>query len=326
MTGAAVVLLFPGQGSQHRDMCADLIARDEVVRDGFYDALDAMGPLGIDVARTWLGDGDGLHHVSRAQPLLFATGYAAGRAALSRGVEPAALLGHSGGELVAATLGGWLDLDAAAGILVDRVAAATRLAPPGGMIAVAAPVDDVVPHLQGCDVAAVNAPRQAMIAGTADQLRAARTSLAQHRIAFVDVAATEPFHSRAMRPVADVSVAAPRAGSPRSPVYSGYTARRLTRADVESGRFWADQVVQPVLFADALTQLLRDLPAGPAVVAEAGAGQVLTSFVRRNPGIWERTTHLVPLLPAGASGREKEHFDAALATLAHHADGALLSA
>ncbi|WP_199833632.1 acyltransferase domain-containing protein [Streptomyces sp. NRRL B-3648] len=82
-----------------------------------------------------------------------------------RGVRPAALLGHSVGEAVAAVVAGVMSLPDAVRLPVTRTEAATRT-PPGGMPAVAASPDTPAPLLpEGVVVGAVNGPRQTLPAG-----------------------------------------------------------------------------------------------------------------------------------------------------------------
>src|SRR5262249_31781617 len=106
--GRGVVLLFPGQGAQQAQMAAGLYGYSEAFTGGMGEGFSLLGAEGTQVRADWLlpGSVDGLDDVTRAQPLLYAVGCALGRLVESWGVEPAALLGHSVGEMVAATLAG----------------------------------------------------------------------------------------------------------------------------------------------------------------------------------------------------------------------------
>src|SRR5262249_21396814 len=114
------VFVFPGQGSQRLGAGRQLYAREAVFRDVIDECATALGPaLGLD-RRMLLGyvgpedgrtdAGAGLRRTANAQPALFAVGYAAARLFMSWGVTPAAMLGHSVGELVAACLAGVFSL------------------------------------------------------------------------------------------------------------------------------------------------------------------------------------------------------------------------
>lgn len=201
-----VALLFPGQGSQHAGMAAGLYRREPVFTAAVDAALSHMGEEGPRIRADWLDPARaaiGIDDVRRAQPLLFAIDYALGCLVLSWGVRPTALLGHSAGELVAATFAGVVSLRDAVAMVLARVREAVKI-PAGGMLAVAASEEQVLPYLTAdVAVAAVNANQQVMLAGSKDPLTevAARLKADGHTV--VTVPATSPFHSPAMAPASD---------------------------------------------------------------------------------------------------------------------------
>ncbi|NUR89445.1 MAG: acyltransferase domain-containing protein, partial [Nonomuraea sp.] len=207
MTGAgrSVALLFPGQGAQHRAMATGLYGWAPAFTEAVDETLELFGDPGL--RADWLAGKD-LDEADRAQPLLFALGYGLGRLVLSLGVRPAVLLGHSAGELVAATLAGVFDLADAVRIQRDRVARMDA-APAGGMLAVAAAEERVLPHLRdGVAVAAVNGPWQTLVSGSERGLRSVEESLRAAGLTVRRAGALRAFHNPAMRPSADGSLAA----------------------------------------------------------------------------------------------------------------------
>ncbi|GHB16573.1 hypothetical protein GCM10010377_02840 [Streptomyces viridiviolaceus] len=304
--GRRHALLLPGQGAQHVRMAAGLMTAEPVFAEAMDEALTALtelGPLGdrpAGLREDWLRSPDAavIDHVTRAQPLLFAVDYALGRLVLGWGVRPAALLGHSIGEVAAAVLSGVFTLRDAAALVHDRV---TRLAdaPPGGMAAVAATPDEVAPFL-GDEVAvgAVNAARQTVLAGLDAPLGAVTEALREAGFVVQRVPASTAFHSPALAPAtggAADRIAALPAGEPGIPVMSGYTARFLTPAEAKDPAFWSRQPVAPVLFWPALDALLatEDL-----VLVEAGPGQGLSQLARRHPAVRSGSSAVISLLPA----------------------------
>ena len=101
-----VALLIPGQGAQQPMMAAGLYGYSGVFTEVMDAAFGLLGSEGARIRADWLlpGAPEKLDDVTRAQPLLYAMGCALGRLVESWGIEPAALLGHSVGEMVAATL------------------------------------------------------------------------------------------------------------------------------------------------------------------------------------------------------------------------------
>ncbi|MGW2916290.1 acyltransferase domain-containing protein [Streptomyces angustmyceticus] len=303
-----VALLFPGQGSQHTAMAAGLYGREPVFTAAVDAVLELMGPEGPAIRADWLADTPAvaIDDVRRAQPLLFAVDYGLGCMVLSWGIRPAALLGHSAGELVAAVLAGVVPLSTAVAMMRERVVAARRI-PPGGMLAVAAGADALRPYLRAdVVVAAVNATSQTMLAGSAAPLAETAAALRADGHTVVTVPATSPFHSPAMAPA---SAAVERAytgmpfRAPGLPLYSGYTGHLLGPDDAVSPRFWARQITDPVLFLPALDQLLA---ADDMLLLEAGPRQTLTVFARRHRAVRLGASAAVPLLPARPVGPEAD--------------------
>ena len=300
-----VVLLFPGQGAQHGRMATGLYDHDPVFTAAVETVFAALGSDGARLRADWLaGDtADPINEITRSQPLLLAIGYGLGRMVMSWGVRPAALLGHSIGEVVAATLADVFTVEGAARLVWGRVNSLAR-APRGGMLAVAATEAELLPYLQGTGVAigAVNAPGQTVISGLEGELRAVLESLRQDGIRYRPVPSHTGLHSPALAPfagAADQVFAGISTRPARLRVYSCYTSAPLTPQQATSAGFWVGQPLRTVRFWPALEALLRR---GDFLIAEAGPGHVLTSFARRHPAVRSGRCALAPLLPARHEG------------------------
>jgi [acyl-carrier-protein] S-malonyltransferase len=301
-----VALLFPGQGSQHAYMGRTLLGREPVFTASFLRTL-SMSRYGQQAYRALLARrSDAIHEVECAQPLIFAMDFALGQMVKSWGVAPAAYLGHSAGELVAAAHSGMLSVKEAVSLVDDRILRASH-APRGGMLAVACGSDAIMEYLRG-DVclAADNAARQVMLAGSVPDLAEVKSLLEQDGMACAEVPATSPFHSPLMGEAADDHRGAYLGvmfRAPTVPVISGYTGAQMTSREWSDADFWAQQIVKPVLFRQALEALLA---AGNYTLIEAGASQTLTSFARRTSPVRNGGSTIWPLLPvdetAGPSG------------------------
>ncbi|MFI1046145.1 acyltransferase domain-containing protein [Streptomyces griseoruber] len=323
MTAAArplpVALLLPGQGSQHPRMAAGLYGHEPVFTAAMDEFFDAAGPEGGPLREDWLAErpATDMDHVTRSQPLLFAVDHALGRLLLSRGVRPAALLGHSIGELASATLAGVFGLRDATGLVLDRVRRLAE-APPGGMLAVAASTAEVTPYLSGdVVVGAVNAPRQTVLAGPDGPLDKVDRTLREAGFTCRRVPSLSAFHSPVLEPAcrgAAERFAAVDRSAPSVPVHSAYTAAPLTGSDIDDPAFWARQPVAPVLFWPALEGLLAT---GDHLLVEVGPGQGLSQVARRHPAVRRGTSAVVSLLPArpGPPETDRSALEAAMARI-----------
>jgi acyl transferase domain-containing protein len=293
-----LALVFPGQGAQHPGMAVDLYRSEPVFAAAIDEVFAAFGDAGPPLRADWLSEQPlvGIDEVTRSTPLLFAVDYALGRLVISWGVKPAALLGHSIGEIAAATLAGVVELTDIAPVIAARVAQLEQ-GPAGAMVAVAAGPADVAPYLGGdLVVGAVNAPRQIILAGPVFEAEQALAAMRRDGLICRRVPALHPFHSPAMAGVAALGTelfASVPLRPPAVPVYSAYLGRRMTVADALDRPFWIRQPAAPVMFWPALEALLAD---GDAMLVEAGPGEGLTTLARLHPRL-KGGSKAVALLP-----------------------------
>jgi amino acid adenylation domain-containing protein len=280
-----VALLFPGQGAQYAgmarelyqdepvfrtwlDRCAELLRPhlERDIRDVIYPGLDT-DPAEID--QTWL-----------TQPALFAVEYALAQLWRSWGVRPQALLGHSIGEYVAATLAGVWSLEDAAALVAARGRLIQTL-PPGAMLSVPLQEQDLA-ALLGPDLAlaAVNGPALCVLSGSFAAVADAEQHLARRGIETRRLHTSHAFHSAMIDPILDAFRARLRQVSlqaPTIPYLSNVTGTWITAAEATDPEYWLRQLRQTVRFADGVAELLRH----DWALLEVGPGRTLTTFARQ---------------------------------------------
>jgi phthiocerol/phenolphthiocerol synthesis type-I polyketide synthase E len=277
-----VVFLFPGQGAQHAGMAAGLYEREHAFRAAIDDCVAVLEPLGVDLKR--LLDADGLAGTEEVQPALFAFEYALAQAWISWGVKPAAVLGHSLGELVAACVAGVFSLPAALRLVVRRGRLLQSTAE-GAMLAVPLPDSEVGAWLDDeVELAAINAPDRCVVAGPTEAVERLRQALAARGIDGRPLAVRRAFHSRSLEPVLDAFVDEVRRARPRAPEIpwlSNLTGGWIDGERAADPAAWGEALRRPVRFSAALAELLRD---PRRVLLEVGPGRTLAGLVRRHGG------------------------------------------
>ena len=287
-----VVFMFPGQGSQYPDMGADLYQSEPLVRRTVDECCELLVPhLGMDLrdvlfpgpARAGTAAAD-LRDTAMAQPALFVIQYALARLWRSWGVEPAAMIGHSIGEFVAATIAEVMRLEDALRLLARRGRLISSL-PPGAMLGVMAPWDDVIDFVDdGICLAADNAPGLCVLSGPSPAIDRVEGALAARSVAVRRLNTSHAFHSSMMDPVLAEFEGLAAGVAQSDPVVPYVSTLTGTWADgVPAAGHWSAQIRSAVRFAPGLRTLMAPgSPAGPdAVYLEVGPGRSLGAFAAR---------------------------------------------
>jgi acyl transferase domain-containing protein len=284
---ARVAFLLPGQGSQHPGMGAGLYAEYATFRREVDRCVRLLAPpLGDAVRALFTPDGagvsaDALAQTELTQPAIFVLEYALARTLTHWGVRPAALLGHSLGEYVAACLAGVLSLADALRLVVARGRLMQGMAP-GGMLAVALSAEGVRPLLgAGLSLAAVNAADQCVVAGPEAALAAFAQGLAGRGVSARRLSTSHAYHSASVEPAIEAfrrELAGVELNAPETPFVSNVTGDWASAEAVCDPEYWVRHLRQTVLFAEGLEKLagLDDV-----VLLEVGPGGALSALARQ---------------------------------------------
>ncbi|MFH8803404.1 beta-ketoacyl synthase N-terminal-like domain-containing protein [Streptomyces sp. NPDC017936] len=258
-----VVWVFSGTGAQWKGMGRELLATDTV----FAEVIDRIGPVFAEeigtTARRMIEDGD-VTRVDVAQTMIYAVQMGLAAVWQSLGVRPAAVVGHSMGEIAAAATAGVLSPEDGARLVCRRSVLLRRVAGAGGMLMIGLPADEAAARLAGTDAVApavFASPTQTVVAGAVAEIDALARELAGDPALLVRrVDSDVAFHSPQMEPLmkelaeaaADLTV-----NAPRIPVYS--TALDDPRdAAPRDGAYWATNLRSPVRLSGAVAAAAED--------------------------------------------------------------------
>jgi acyl transferase domain-containing protein len=257
--------VYSGMGAQWWGMGGELYAGEPV----FRAAVERCAALHPAVLRGFSGDGTPMLDPADAQTAGLALQVGLTELWRSRGVAPAAVVGHSFGELAAAWAAGALTLEQAFEIAAHRSRLEQTLVGRGGMVAVGSIERDLPP---GVEVAAINGPRSFTLTGDVDAIDGKRLQV------------SVPYHSRYAEPLAEAferAVGRVRARAPRIPFFSTVAGARVT----DRGYWWRN-LREPTRFDTALRRMTpwrAFVEIGPHPVLSALVPGAVASMRRKRP-------------------------------------------
>lgn len=304
--GIRPVLVFPGQGSQWVGMAGALLEESESFWESMCRCDGALAPYidwsTLDVLRQEPG-APALTGSEVIQPVLFAVMVSLAELWRSAGIDPAAVVGHSQGELAAACVSGVLTLDEAARLVALRSRALIDLDGSGGMLAVSTGAEQaqqlIEPWAGRLWVAVHNSPTASVVAGDLDALAefqgAHGDRLQMKRMPVAYASHTQHVEQLADRISTIVADLVPHAAA--VPFCSSVTGKFADGVDAD---YWYRGLRLPVLFTEAITELTAN-PA-PVLLIEASPHPVLVTHIDDTMHDAGRPGAVIGTLKRGAGG------------------------
>jgi amino acid adenylation domain-containing protein len=287
-----VVFMFSGQGSQYVNMAREIYQTERYFQEQVDRCCEILLPhLGLDLRTILYPSAE--HTTTAAQQLqqtaitqsaIFVIEYALAQLWMSWGVIPIAMIGHSIGEYVAATLAGVFSLADALAIIAQRGRLMATM-PEGAMLAVPLPLEKVQVLLTGTalQIAAINSPEKCVVSGTTAEITALQTKLATQDIEGLILKTSHAFHSAMMEPILNPfldQVKKFELNVPTIPYVSNVTGTWITAAEAIDPHYYAQHLRQTVRFADGVKQVFQQ---SNSVLLEVGPGKTLSSLVKSHP-------------------------------------------
>lgn len=258
-----LTFVFTGQGSQYAAMGKTLYQDYPVFKETMDHCDERLKPLlGYSLVALLYGECSQLEGISLddtgvTQPALFCVEYALAQLWMSWGIKPTAVLGHSVGEVVAATVAGIFSLDGALEFIAAR-AKLSQSSQPGGMLNVYADSATVLPLIDSyrdrVSIAAVNTSDTCVLSGDFKAVAEIADILQESHISTKKLQVSHAFHSPMMQPI-------------KAPLLSALKKLTLNRPNIQfidnlyceinsphvsSPQYWADHLTGTVRFAESV--------------------------------------------------------------------------
>ncbi len=320
-----VAMLFTGQGAQYVGMGRQLFETQPTFR-AVLERCDALlrPELSAPLLSVLYPAPDKTEEARRlidqtgfAQPALFALGYALAELWRAWGVTPAAVMGHSVGEYVAACVAGVFTLEeglrliAARGRLMQALPAGGRMA---ALFTDEQTAQEAIAAFDGSvSLAALNGPANTVISGTAPAVAAVQEALQGRGIGSARLNVSHAFHSGLVEPMLaefERVAAGVRYDAPRIDLVSNVTAEPIGSTEIDAV-YWRRHARQPVRFMPSLRRMHG---LGYRWFIEAGPQPVLSGMASKIDDL--PNAHWLPSL--GKSGADWAHLLESLGHLYVH--------
>ncbi|MEC8381451.1 MAG: SDR family NAD(P)-dependent oxidoreductase [Myxococcota bacterium] len=291
-----LAFLFPGQGSQHLNMGAELVMAHPAARDAWdaqahlkYDGTavhDVVFPIPTFDSDSANAQTKRLTQTEWAQPAIGLASLATLRMFNELGVKPDAVAGHSYGELSALHASGVFSTEDFVAVSRKRgelMRDASVL--PGAMSAVKAPRKKIQPLLDSCGLPVVianhNSPKQSVISGPSDAVEQVETLLKEAGMLSQRLNVATAFHSSvvsdSVAPFQDF-LKGVKVSAPKIPVYANSTAEPYPKSSQKIRSILSGQIASSVRYVELIERMAND---GVRCFVEVGPHQIQTGLVKQ---------------------------------------------
>jgi acyl transferase domain-containing protein len=288
-----VAFLFNGQATMPPGRGRTLYESEPVFRNAVDQCANGLsGYLDIPLPKVlgYSGGNSGcvgfLEEIVYAEAALFAFEYAMSCLWRSWGIEPCAIVGHGLGEYVGACVAGIVSLENALRLVAVRSRLIQALPEKGAMAAVFAGKDlvgaKIADYSNSVSIAAINSPRNTVISGAAEHIRALLEQFLREGIHAELLTVSHGFHSPLIEPVLDEFDQFAKTIPHQPPVIdlalnvTGHLANGTLPVD---GSYWRRHDREPVRFAESIQTLHKH---GIRVFLEVGPSPTLTPLAQQS--------------------------------------------
>jgi acyl transferase domain-containing protein len=272
-----VVFVFPGQGPRWRGRGTELLTAYPAFARRMRECDRALEAEAGWTASRRLADGDDLVSIADVQPVTWAIQVSLAALWQDWGIQPDAVVGHSMGEIAAATVAGALTVREAAAVICKRSKLLATLSGRGAMWAVQLDEDSareaVGAAADKVSVGVINSENSVVLAGEIAATNDIAGRLREQGVVCKRLPVDAASHAPLVEELRPAMLAGLRDLQPvpgQIPMFSTVTDEMIDTSGLTAS-YWMDNLRSPVRFASAVRSLL------------AGSGPRDTLFLELSP-------------------------------------------
>ena len=280
-----VIFMFSGQGAQYVNMGVELYKNNSFFRgemDKCFNIVNSKIGINLkDIVFNLTPDNEELINETHiTQPLLLSLEYSLSKLLIHLGINPAAFIGYSFGECVAACISGVFSLEDAIEMSIVR----GRLmedTPKGIMLSVSLTKRELIPIIDETVSIAVDNEESCIISGTEKDILAFESKMKERKLLCMRINSTQAAHSHLMDGMLDdysKKISNIKLNKPSIPFISCNTGTWISDEEATSLEYWTKHIRNTVNFAAGI-RVLRGL--SNPVFIEVGPGRDLATLISR---------------------------------------------
>lgn len=283
-----LVFMFPGQGFQYIGMAFGLYKNQPVFQKYIDQCFEIIQQkVGYDFKKLLfsIADDENSEKIIQtvyAQPIIFSLEYSLAKYLMSLNITPYAMIGHSLGEYVAATVSGVFTLEDALKLVIFRGEIMQSM-PKGVMVCINIEVENLKDYLNyKLSLVAVNSKDQCVVSGDEQAILDFEATMKTAGYMCIRLKTSHAFHSYMMdsglgtfKQIVD---SIPKQ-IPKIPYISNVTGEWITHEQALDSEYWVKHLRKTVQFKDGLEKLIQD---EDKIFIEIGAGRTLSTFARKS--------------------------------------------
>ncbi|WP_420574979.1 beta-ketoacyl synthase N-terminal-like domain-containing protein [Kordia sp.] len=313
-----LVFMFSGQGSQYVEMGKFLYDNFTSFKETMNVGFEKLSQInGIDYKSILFDTSDNtkINETKYTQPILFLFEYALAKLFIELGLKPNAMIGHSLGEYVAATISEVFTLEDVLRILCKR-AELMYTVDKGSMLSISASVASLDEKIfANVSIATINSPNSFVVSGTDEEIQKVAETLVTQEIQHVVLKTSHAFHSSMMETIVndfEKELEKITLQAPTIPFVSNNTGIYITAAEATSPTYWAKHIVNTVNFKKGI-EFLQQQKNG--LFLEIGPGRTLMTFFNQCNTTGDKNVAVNAIRHPKETTNERTHFFNVLAEI-----------